>query len=80
MAPDAQGSGPSRHTLRGLTAQTLVDRSDRLVDSAVAWGSETTIRARMEEHRDAGASHIIVSALNPEGGGPPWKFYEAFAP
>jgi probable F420-dependent oxidoreductase len=54
--------------------------SDRLVDSAVAWGSETKIRARMEEHRAAGASHIIVSALNPEGGGPPWKFYEAFAP
>jgi probable F420-dependent oxidoreductase len=53
--------------------------SDRLIDSTVAWGDDAAIRARMEEHREAGASHIIVSALNPEGRGPAWRFYEALA-
>jgi probable F420-dependent oxidoreductase len=54
--------------------------SDRLIDGCVAWGSVSTIRARMEEHRAAGASHVIVSALNPDGGGPAWKLYEELAP
>lgn len=56
--------------------------SDRLVDSAVAWGSETTIRTRMAEHLEAGASQIAVSPLNPEGRGPSphWKLLEALAP
>jgi probable F420-dependent oxidoreductase len=53
--------------------------SDRLVDSTVAWGDDAAIRARMEEHRDAGASHIVVSAINPQGRGPAWRFYEALA-
>ncbi len=54
--------------------------SDRLIDTVVAWGSESRIRERMEEHRRAGASHVTVSALNPEGGEPHWKLFEALAP
>ena len=54
--------------------------SDRLVDSAVAWGDEAAIRARMEAHREAGASHIAVSPLNAEGRGPAWPLLEALAP
>ena len=54
--------------------------SDRLIDSLVAWGSEETIRARMQEHLDAGADQIAVSPLNPEGRGAPWKLLEALAP
>ncbi|MDJ0847259.1 MAG: TIGR03620 family F420-dependent LLM class oxidoreductase [Myxococcota bacterium] len=53
--------------------------SDRLIDTVVAWGSEAAIRERMVEHREAGASHIVVSALNPEGAEPHWKLYEALA-
>ncbi len=55
--------------------------SDRLVDGLVAWGSETRIRERMDEHLAAGASHIAVSPLNPEGRGPQphWKLLEAVA-
>jgi len=56
--------------------------SDRLVDSAVAWGNETKIRERMAEYLAAGASQIAISPLNPEGRGPAphWKLLEALAP
>lgn len=56
--------------------------SDHLVDSLVAWGSAEAIRARMNEHLAAGATHIAVSPLNPEGKGPEphWKLLEALAP
>lgn len=54
--------------------------SDRLIDSAVAWGDLATIRARMAEHLAAGASQIEISPYNPEGPGPDWKLLEALAP
>lgn len=56
--------------------------SDHLIDSLVAWGSESQIRSRMDEHRKAGASHIALSPFNPEGQGPKphWKLLEALAP
>jgi probable F420-dependent oxidoreductase len=56
--------------------------SDRLIDSVVAWGDASKIRTRIDEHLDAGASHIAVSPYNPEGHGsqPHWKVVEALAP
>jgi hypothetical protein len=33
----------------------------------VAWGSETTIRQRIQAHFDAGASHVCIQPLNPNG-------------
>lgn len=54
--------------------------SDRLIDALVAWGSEDDIRSRMHAHREAGASHIIVSPLNPGGAGPDWRLLGALAP
>ena len=56
--------------------------SDHLVDSLIAWGSEEQIRERMIEHRAAGASHIAISPLSPEGKGPQphWKLLESLAP
>jgi probable F420-dependent oxidoreductase len=55
--------------------------SDQLIDSIVAWGDESRIRARIDEHEAAGASHIAVSAYNPEAKGPQphWKLLEALA-
>ena len=53
--------------------------SDRLVDTYVAWGSVQTIKARMQEHIDAGADSIIMAA----GGSSPensWDLLEALAP
>jgi probable F420-dependent oxidoreductase len=41
--------------------------SDRLVDAVVAWGDEGAIRARIEAHLDAGASHVCIQPVHPEG-------------
>jgi probable F420-dependent oxidoreductase len=37
--------------------------SDALVDRLVVWGDEAAIAARVQEHRDAGASHVCVQVL-----------------
>ena len=55
--------------------------SDRLVDTYTAWGTENQVRARMQEHLDAGATGVLLSALNPRPElGWPWDMLEAFAP
>jgi probable F420-dependent oxidoreductase len=65
----------------GFEASDWADAgSDRLIDTLVAWGDESAIRARSGEYEAAGASHIAVSAYNPEGTGPHWKLLEALAP
>lgn len=43
------------------------DASDRLVDAIVAWGDEDAIRRRIQEHFDAGASHVCIQPLHPDG-------------
>jgi probable F420-dependent oxidoreductase len=37
--------------------------SDRIVDSAVAWGDVDAIKARVDAHRDAGADHVCIQVL-----------------
>ncbi len=54
--------------------------SDRLIDMIVAWGDEGAIRARIREYEEAGASHVAVSAYNPQGSGVPWELLEMLAP
>jgi probable F420-dependent oxidoreductase len=55
--------------------------SDRFLDSMVAWGSAETIRNRLKAHFDAGATHVCVQPLNPDGSTmPDWKALEALAP
>jgi probable F420-dependent oxidoreductase len=41
--------------------------SDRLIDALVAWGDESAIAARVQEHRDAGASHVCIQIMNESG-------------
>ena len=41
--------------------------SDRFLDAMVAWGSETAIRQRIQAHFDAGASHVCIQPLYPDG-------------
>jgi probable F420-dependent oxidoreductase len=41
--------------------------SDRFVDAMVAWGSEAAIRRRIQDHLDAGASHVCIQSLHPDG-------------
>ena len=45
--------------------------SDRLIDENVAWGDEGKIRARLQQHWDAGADHICIQAISPDGGRKP---------
>jgi probable F420-dependent oxidoreductase len=42
--------------------------SDRLIDAVIAWGDEKAIRARIQEHWQAGADHVCVQAIGHEGG------------
>jgi len=44
-------------------ADVAADGSDRLVDALVAWGDEKAIRARIDEHWQAGADHVCVQAI-----------------
>jgi probable F420-dependent oxidoreductase len=55
--------------------------SDRFIDAIVAWGNAPAIRARIQQHMDAGASHVCIQALHPGGQPPPdWNALKALAP
>jgi probable F420-dependent oxidoreductase len=55
--------------------------SDRVVDAIVAWGDEEAIRARVQEHWDAGADHVCIQPLRPDGNpGADLRVLEALAP
>jgi probable F420-dependent oxidoreductase len=68
--------------------------SDRLIDALVAWGTESQIRDRVQQHFDAGATQVIINSINIEsinGGGvdiagfnyqssPQWDVYEMLSP
>jgi len=57
------------------------DGSDRLVDAIVAWGDETAIRDRIQQHRDAGATHVCIQPFRPDGElGPDLDLLERLAP
>jgi len=42
--------------------------SERFIDAIVAWGDETAIRTRIQQHWDAGADHVCIQAIPPDGG------------
>ena len=55
--------------------------SDRLVDAIVAWGDEAAILRRIRAHHDAGADHVCIQPLRPDGlPGPDLRALEALAP
>jgi len=55
--------------------------SDRLLDALVVWGDEETIAARIRAHHDAGATHVCIQPLRPDGKpGPDERILEALAP
>jgi probable F420-dependent oxidoreductase len=41
--------------------------SDRLIDENVAWGDENKIRRRIQEHWNAGADHVCIQSISPDG-------------
>jgi probable F420-dependent oxidoreductase len=48
----------------GFTDEDVASRSDRLVDGLFAWGDDSTINARLDAHRDAGADHVCIQVLD----------------
>lgn len=51
----------------GYSGDEIDNKSDRVVDALVAWGDIKTMRARIDAHFAAGASHVCIQALHPEG-------------
>jgi len=41
--------------------------SDRFLDAMVAWGDEDAIRGRIQQHWNAGADHVCIQAITPQG-------------
>jgi probable F420-dependent oxidoreductase len=41
--------------------------SPRFIDANVAWGDEAAIRKRIQEHWDAGADHVCIQTIRPDG-------------
>ncbi len=66
----------------GFTDEEIDGREPRFLDAVVAWGNEDASAARLQEHRDAGASHVCIQAVDPGGDRsvPDWRLLEAFAP
>ncbi|MEO0494311.1 MAG: TIGR03620 family F420-dependent LLM class oxidoreductase, partial [Actinomycetota bacterium] len=66
----------------GFTDDDISTQSERLVDALVAWGTAEQIEARLQEHADAGATHICIHPLDPVTGQgvPDAAALEAFAP
>lgn len=68
----------------GFDESDLADGgSDRLVDALVAWGDLDTVRARIDAHLDAGATHVCIQVLpkaEDRRGTIDWHALEALAP
>ncbi|MFW6094739.1 MAG: TIGR03620 family F420-dependent LLM class oxidoreductase [Pseudomonadota bacterium] len=56
--------------------------SDKFIDATFAWGSVEAIQDRIQAHFDAGASHVCIQPVNPNGqfGDLHWQTLEALAP
>lgn len=65
----------------GFTAEDFADGgSDRLVDAMVVHGDPDTIRARVDEHLAAGATHVAVQVLTAEENAIPVQDWRDLAP
>lgn len=66
----------------GLTDEDLDNGgSDKAIDTVVVWGDEAAIAERIKAHHDAGATHVCIQPINPDGTPEPdWRVFEAFAP
>jgi probable F420-dependent oxidoreductase len=52
----------------GLTEDDIAGQgSDRFIDATFAWGSIDQVKARIQAHFDAGASHVCLQPVNPNG-------------
>jgi probable F420-dependent oxidoreductase len=66
----------------GFSEAELADGgNDRFVDAMVVWGDAAAIRRRVQQHFDAGASHVCIQTLRADGQRlPDYAALEALAP
>lgn len=66
----------------GFSEAEIDGLEPRFVDAVVAWGDEDAIATRLQQHRDAGASHVCIQAVDPGGdrARPDWNLLEIFSP
>ena len=67
----------------GFTEEDLENGgSERFIDATFAWGNLDAIRDRIQAHYDAGASHVCIQPVNPNGimGDPDIELLEGLAP
>lgn len=63
----------------GLSEDDINNLSDKFIDTTFAWGNIDAIKNRIAEHMDAGATHVCVQPVNPNGqfGDIHWEALEA---
>jgi probable F420-dependent oxidoreductase len=54
----------------GFSDAEIEGLSDRLVDALIAWGDVDAIAARVDEHIAAGADHVCLQVIGPNGMNP----------
>ena len=65
----------------GFSDDEIDGGANRFIDAVVAWGDADTIRVRLQAHYDAGATHVCIQPLSPDGfGRVDWSCLEALAP
>jgi probable F420-dependent oxidoreductase len=51
----------------GFTDDEIEHRENRFIDAVVVWGDEDRVRAGLQAHYDAGATHVCVQPLSTDG-------------
>ena len=51
----------------GFSESDIDQLSESFIDATFAWGDVATIQARIDAHFDAGASHVCIQPVNPDG-------------
>lgn len=65
----------------GFSEEDINGLSDAFIDATFAWGDAAQIRARIDEHLAAGASHVCIQPIAPSNPGfPDMAALEALAP
>jgi probable F420-dependent oxidoreductase len=66
----------------GLNETDIDNLSDKFIDATFAYGDADAIKERIAEHMDAGADHVCIQPVNPNGvfGDLHWECLEALAP
>ena len=51
----------------GLSEEDIDSLSNKFIDTTFDWGSSKDIEKRVKEHIDAGANHVCIQPINPNG-------------